>query len=151
MGRNEGSVRDGAVRSSPVQSQPPRRFVSPAEKTLSSLAWPETVDKLQLQGVPALRGEPHLITEPGKVPSPVYRRLQAEPEEDEQLLSLQWADENQTRANVPMDLSCQFSLQSDEAAQSGGGRERVVPSRKPQLQLLGRRQTEMEIFSHPFA
>lgn len=74
------------------------------------------------------------------------RRLQAEPEEDEQLLSLQWADENQTRAHVPMDLSCQFSLQSDEAAQSGGGRDRVVSSRKPQLQLLGRRQTEMEIF-----
>lgn len=91
---------------------PPGRCVWPVEKTLSTLAWPAMLDKPRHQREPAPGSSPvsHLITEPGKVPSPVPSgggRLS--PEEDEQLLSPRRADESRTRAPVPMDLSCQCS------------------------------------------
>lgn len=87
----------------------------------------------------------HLITEPGKVPSPVFGGCQLRQKEDEQLLSLRWADESRTRAHVPMDLPrCQFSRRSDEGAQSGGGRD-VVSSRKPSFRHCGG-DAEMDVF-----
>lgn len=116
MGRHEGWASDGAL---PV---PPRRCGWPAEKTLSTPAWPATADKPRRQREPAPGSSPvsHLITEPGKVPSP-------EPsggcglsrEEDEQLLSPRRAAESRTRAPVPMDLPCQCSRRGDRPRQVG--------------------------------
>lgn len=72
------------------------RCVWPAEKTLSPLAWPEQAENASLREGP----HAHVITEPGKVPSPVFWGLQAQPKEDEQLLSPRWADERRRRARV---------------------------------------------------